>query len=59
MRVSLSGIKLKLKVAKPTKKVEPKEVPPKKLTKLVNGKVVLIDGKYYCFVQYYDFHIKI
>ena len=59
MRVSLSGIKLKLKVAKPTKKVEPKEVPPKKLTKLVNGKVVLIDGKYYCFVQYYDFNERL
>ena len=59
MRVNLSNVKLKLKVVKPTKRVEPKEIPPKKLTKLVNGKVVLIDGKYYCFVQYYDFNERL
>lgn len=59
MRVNLSNVKLKLKIVKPTKRVEPKEIPPKKLTKLVNGKVILIDGKYYCFVQYYDFNERL
>lgn len=59
MRVNLSNVKLKLKVVKPTKRVELKEIPPKKLTKLVNGKVVLINGKYYCFVQYYDFNERL
>nr|DAG91212.1 MAG TPA: hypothetical protein [Crassvirales sp.] len=44
MRIDLSKIKLQLKVAKTTKKVVSKEIPPKKLTKLINGKVVLKDG---------------
>ena len=55
MRIDLSKIKLQLKVVKPTKKVVPKEIPPKKLTKLINGKVVLKDGIYSCVISYDEF----
>ena len=55
MRIDLSKVKLQLKVAKPTKKVVPKETPPKKLTKLVNGKVLLKDGVYSCVISYDEY----
>ena len=55
MRIDLSKIKLQLKVVKPTKKVVPKEIPPKKLTKLINGKVLLKDGIYSCVISYDEF----
>ena len=55
MRIDLSKIKLQLKVVKHTKKVVPKEIPPKKLTKLINGKVLLKDGIYSCVISYDEF----
>lgn len=57
MRIDLSKIVLRLKT--PSKKtrviIEPKEVPPKKLTKLVNGLVKLEDGIYTCVISYTEF----
>jgi hypothetical protein len=58
MKIDYSKIVLNLKVApkvRTTNKTERKVNPPKKLTKLVNGIVRLVNGRYTCFVDYNEF----
>lgn len=59
MKLDLSKFKLTLKATndkpKRVRTTQPKEVPPKKLTKLVNGKVIKQDDKYFVTVSYFEY----
>lgn len=58
MKLDLSKIKLTLKVSSKPKRVRTtqfKEIPPKKLTKLVNGKVIKKDDNYFVVVSYLEY----
>lgn len=59
MRLDLSKFKLTLKVVndkpKRVRTTQPKETPPKKLTKLVNGKVIKQDNNYFVTIGYLEY----
>ena len=59
MKLDVSKLKLTLKVTnnkpKRVRTTQPKEIPPKKLTKLVNGKVIKINDKYFITVPYLEY----
>ena len=59
MKLDVSKLKLTLKVInnkpKRVRTTQPKEIPPKKLTKLVNGKVIKINDKYFVTSSYLEY----
>ena len=59
MKLDLSKLKLTLKVTndkpKRVRTIQSKEIPPKKLTKLVNGKVIKQNDEYFVTVSYFEY----
>lgn len=59
MKLDLSKLKLTLKVTndkpKRVRTIQSKEIPPKKLTKLVNGRVIKQNNEYFVTVSYLEY----
>ena len=59
MKLDLSKLKLTLKVTndkpKRVRTIQSKEIPPKKLTKLVNGRVIKQNDEYFVTVSYFEY----